>query len=143
VHGAWSAHNWPVILAEARFADLDAEFLLDLRGWLARSLQGWAPDLVRDVTVVLGELTANAFRHAGPPFAVRVSVAAAGHALRVEVHDGSAAHTADWTFGRGLLVVRDLCRGWGVERSADGKITWAEVPVPSLSRQASRVSPPR
>jgi len=131
------------ILAEARFADLDAEFLLDLRGWLARSLRGWAPGLVRDVTVVLGELMTNAFRHAGPPFAARVSVASAGHALRVEVHDGSTVHLADWTFGRGLLVVRDLCRDWGVEHSARGKITWAEVPVPLLSRPALPTSPLR
>jgi hypothetical protein len=122
------------ILAEARFTDVDAAFLLDLRGWLARSLQGWEPGLVRDVTVVLGELMTNAFRHARPPFAARVSVATARHALRVEVHDGLPAHGADWTFGRGLLVVRDLCGHWGVERAERGKVTWAEVPVPLLSR---------
>jgi hypothetical protein len=124
------------ILAEARFTDLDAAFLLDLRGWLARSLQGWEPGLVREVTVVLGELMTNAFRHAGPPFAARVCVAPARHALRVEVHDGSPAHSVDWTFGRGLLVVRDLCGHWGVERTERGKVAWAEVPVPLLSRPA-------
>ncbi|HEY7595392.1 MAG TPA: ATP-binding protein [Actinophytocola sp.] len=121
------------VLAEARFQDVDAVFLVDVRGWLSRPLRGWAPRLVRDVAVVLGELMTNAFRHAGPPFAVRVSVPPPGLALRVEVHDGAAARTSGWTLGRGLLVVRDLCQDWGVEHRPDGKIAWAEVPIPVAS----------
>jgi len=118
------------LLAEVRFQDIDAVFLLDLRGWLSPLLRDAAPQLVREVAVVLGELLTNAFRHARPPFTARVTVPPLGQVMRVEVQDGSAQHTSQWTLGRGLLVVRDLSRNWGVERRSDGKIAWAEVPLP-------------
>jgi hypothetical protein len=118
------------ILAETRFADIDPAFLLDVRGWLERRLRGRSPQVVREVATVLGELTANAFRHAGPPFAVRLTASRQSRTIRVEVHDSTASPTTGWPLGRGLLIVRDICPDWGVEHRRDeGKVAWAEVPA--------------
>lgn len=115
------------VLGELTLPDVDATFLLDLRGWLAGPLRGRAPRLVREVAIVLGELMTNAYRHAGPPFAVRLTETPR-RAVRVEVHDGTTPSATGWNLGRGLLIVRDLCPDWGVARRPAGKITWAEVP---------------
>jgi hypothetical protein len=117
------------VLGETTFPDVDAAFLMDLRGWLTRPLRGWPASLVRNVAIVLGELMTNAYRHAGPPFGARLTVPPAGGVVRVAVCDGTASGWG-WQLGRGLLIVRDLSTDWGVEHRADGKTTWAEVPVP-------------
>lgn len=114
------------VLAEVRFADIDPTFLLDLRGWLDEPLRGRPPELVRAVTVVLGELLANAFRHAEPPFTARLTAPGPGPALRVEVRDGTPA-TTGWPMRRGLLIVRDLCPDWGIAHRPPGKAVWAVV----------------
>jgi anti-sigma regulatory factor (Ser/Thr protein kinase) len=116
------------VLAEATFPAVDVAFLLDLRGWLAAPLSDAAPRLVREVAVVLGELLTNAFRHAGPPYVARLTVPPPGRTVRVEVEDGSPS-CPGWTLGRGLLIVRDVCREWDVESRPPGKVAWAEVPV--------------
>jgi hypothetical protein len=117
------------VLGEVRFADIDPTFLLDLRGWLDGPLHDHPGAVVRTVTVVLGELLGNAFRHAAPPFAARLTVASRARAVRVEVHDGTPVTTAGWPMGRGLLMVRDLCPDWGIEHRPPGKAVWAEVPA--------------
>lgn len=117
------------VLGEATFPDVDVEFLLDLRGWVSGPLRGRPAQLVRDVAIVLGELMTNAYRHAAPPFRARLTIPPTGCVIRVAVHDGMTAR-AGWQLGRGLLIVRDLCIDWGVEHRPDGKVTWAEVPVP-------------
>lgn len=105
-----------------------------MRGWLSPRLRAWPPrHVVTEVAVVLGELVTNAFRHARPPFAVRISVLLTRCALRVEVQDGWVACASGWALGRGLLIVRDLCQDWGVEHRADGKVVWADVPIPPAS----------
>jgi hypothetical protein len=118
-----------LLLAETCFADIDPAFLLDIRGWLEQPLRGCSPQVVREVATVLGELTANAFRHAVPPFAVRLTIPRLGRTIRIEVYDGTASPTTGWPLGRGLLIVRDICPDWGVEHRADGKIAWADVPA--------------
>jgi hypothetical protein len=122
------------LLGEARFTDVDAAFLLDLRGWLQPRLPGREARVVREVAIVLGELMTNAYRHAQPPFLARLTE---GHAIRVEVHDGTASPATGWALGRGLLIVRDLCSDWGVEHRPDGKIVWAEMPD-EAGRRAQR-----
>jgi anti-sigma regulatory factor (Ser/Thr protein kinase) len=119
------------VLEEVTFPDVDVQFLMDLRGWLNGPLHGFPPPLVRNVAIVLGELMTNAYRHAGPPFGTRLSVPPAGCVVRVAVSDGTIARPG-WQLGRGLLIVRDVCVDWGVEHRPDGKVTWAEVPVPRL-----------
>jgi hypothetical protein len=118
------------LLGEARFTDIDPEFLLDLRGWLDQPLRDHPPDTVRTVAVVLGELVANAFRHATPPFAARLTLPPPSQAICVEVHDSTPTTAVGWPLRRGLLIVRDLCPDWGVEHRPPGKIVWAEIPVP-------------
>lgn len=125
------------LLGEIRFAELDAVFLMNLRGWLARPLRGRGPDEVRDVTIVLGELLTNAFRHAEPPFAIRLTAPADRAGIRVEVCDGTASPAPDWPLGRGLLIVRDICPHWGVVSRPGGKIVWAET-VPEYGRARFR-----
>jgi hypothetical protein len=84
------------VLAEARFEEVDAAFLLDVRGWLSQPPRDWAPRFVRDVAVVLGELMTNAFRHADRPFAARLTMAGPGDAVRVEVHGGARTPGVGW-----------------------------------------------
>ncbi|MGH3881383.1 MAG: ATP-binding protein [Actinophytocola sp.] len=115
------------VLGEARLAEIDPMLLMDLRGWLARPLGGATPQVFRDVTIVVGELMTNAFRHAEPPFAVRLSTPRSVGGVRVEVGDSTFSPTTGWPLGRGLLIVRDLCAGWGVEHRPDGKVVWADV----------------
>lgn len=116
------------LLGEVRFAEIDPVFLMDLRGWLEGPLRGRTPQVVREVTIVLGELMTNAFRHAAPPFVVRLTVSRRRRGVRIEVDDGSTPATSRWPLGRGLLIVRDICREWGVEHRSDGKVVWAEIP---------------
>ncbi|MCT2584416.1 ATP-binding protein [Actinophytocola gossypii] len=117
------------VLARARLPDVDPEFLADVRRWLKSPLHGCTPGAVREAAVVLGELLGNAFRHARPPFTVEVSLPSPGTAVRMAVHDATPSPAAGWPLGRGLTIVRRLCPDWGVERDADGKAVWAELPV--------------
>jgi hypothetical protein len=52
-----------------------------------------------------------------------------GHLLRLSVRDGGWAPEVPWLPRGGLLVVRRLCRGWGVTASGEGKAVWAELPL--------------
>jgi len=115
------------VLGQARLAEIDPVLLMDLRGWLERPLGDATPQVYRDVTIVVGELMTNAFRHAEPPFDVRLAVPLSGRGVRVEVGDSTVSPATGWPLGKGLLIVRDLCAGWGVERRPDGKVVWAEV----------------
>lgn len=117
------------VLGEARLAAADPAFLTGLRAWLERPLDGCTPGVVKEVTIVLGELVANAFAHASAPFTVRLTLPRPGHVVRMEVHDGTAASPTIWPAGKGLFVVRGLCPDWGVEPRPDGKAVWAELPI--------------
>lgn len=90
------------------------------------------------VTLVTAELTANAVRHGRVPgrdFHLRLTHAASGGAIRVEVTDTRAEKlptpgtpAADADCGRGLLIVEALADEWGVtpRACAPGKTVWAE-----------------
>jgi len=87
-----------------------------------------------DVSSVVGELAANAIRHARSRFEVALS--SHGDVVVVELSDASrelpflarpGPHSID---GRGLLIVEHLARTWGSHpRPEGGKVVWAEVPV--------------
>lgn len=117
------------VLGEARLDATDQEFLTGLRGWLERPLDGCTPGVVKEVTIVLGELVANAFQHAAPPFTVRLTLPQPARVVRMEVHDALPAAPTAWPAGKGLFVVRGLCPDWGVEPRPDGKAVWAELPI--------------
>lgn len=101
-------------------------------------------DALRDAGVdvdtailLVSEVVTNAVLHARSPLRVRVTTGD-GFA-RVAVTDGSPVPPRLHTFshmsatGRGLRMVEQLSRAWGVETSNDGKTVWFEVATPSES----------
>lgn len=134
--------------AEIHLASADPVFRTGLPTWLREPLDGCTPGAIREAAVVLGELLTNAFRHALPPYRVRVAALSDGHLIRLAVTDGSPGRADTWRLGRGLLVVRGMCPRWGIEPdrlpSADGvvegKTVWAMLRVlvpPSSERRSS------
>jgi hypothetical protein len=125
-----AAHPEPArLLGEARLTTTDDAFLTRLRPWLDDALYGCTPGAIREATVVVAELLANAYRHARPPFTVRLTLPLPGTVVRIEVRDATASQATGWALGKGLLVVRGLCPDWGVEHLPTGKAVWAELPL--------------
>lgn len=126
-----TAAAWP--LAEIHLPVIEPGFLAGLHAWLRGPLAGCTPGAVREAAVVLGELVANAFRHAAPPFRVQVDSTSTGHLIRLAVTDGAPDRADTWRLGRGLLTVRGMCPQWGVEPDrlggVDGKTVWARLRV--------------
>jgi MEDS: MEthanogen/methylotroph, DcmR Sensory domain/Histidine kinase-like ATPase domain len=97
-----------------------------LRRW------GYGDRVVDDVTLVVSELTSNAVRHAQSQFSIEVEVQE-GSALRVAVEDRMPLAASMPNGGlipqplHGLSLIEALCAGWGVQRTRDGKIVWAEL----------------
>ncbi|MCU1432287.1 MAG: ATP-binding protein, partial [Actinotalea sp.] len=104
------------------------------RRFLTARLEEWSQDaLVWDGQQIVTELVANAVLHAaGAELTVRLMLLDLG-ALRIEVVDGGARlprvrrYGADASTGRGLALVADLARAWGVDRLPDGKVVWCEI----------------
>ncbi|MGH3756870.1 ATP-binding protein [Actinophytocola sp.] len=117
------------LLGEVRFTGVDPDFLTGVRRWLEAPLRGCTKSAVLGAAVVVGELTTNAFRHARPPFAVRLILPERRNVIRLEVHDATAPPAMDWSPGRGLDLVRALCLVWGVDHRDSGKVVWAELPL--------------
>jgi len=87
-------------------------------------------ELVADVALAAGELTANAAEHAHTPFQVSVRV---DGCIRIEVADGNTdlpvvrdVDTYDER-GRGMALVELVSHRWGVDRTPTGKLVWAEI----------------
>ena len=83
--------------------------------------------------LLLGELATNAVLHAGhADFTVTVHVLADG-SVRLEVRDASLRpprlrdYGTSSTTGRGVALVAQLSRGWGVIPSGNGKVVWCEI----------------
>lgn len=120
--------------AEIHLATVDPVFRAGLSTWLRAPLDGCTPGAIREAAVVLGELVANAFAHAAPPYRVGVTGRSRGHLIRLAVTDGSPGGADEWRLGRGLRVVRGVCPRWGVEPArvrgeVAGKTVWAMLPV--------------
>lgn len=87
--------------------------------------------VVETVTLLTSEVVTNALVHArsGPELVVRLH----GDTVRVEVHDRSPAVPVRRTIeldapsGRGMVIVDQLAREWGVEHVPTGKRVWFEV----------------
>lgn len=119
-----------VLHVEARwdgdFADVPAA-----RSWARRQLDALGASVVEwELLQVLSELVSNAAIHAHSPFTVRLD--RQDTALRLEVSDESRSgvlprnYAADATTGRGMVLVQQLTRDWGVTVDASGKTVWAE-----------------
>jgi anti-sigma regulatory factor (Ser/Thr protein kinase) len=96
---------------------------------------GLGSALVGDALAVLGEIAANAVRHARTPFTVSLTVEEG--ILRLEVFDGDPSPPAmrdldlESTGGWGLHIVSGIASDWGwrpaVEDGVSGKRVWAEL----------------
>ncbi|HEX3541609.1 MAG TPA: SpoIIE family protein phosphatase [Acidimicrobiales bacterium] len=91
-------------------------------------------DLIDDGELVASELVANAVLHGSGCTGVEVEGVEGG--ARIEVADRSRTApvvgmgSQDAMTGRGLRLVGQLARRWGVESRLDGKVVWAEVGQP-------------
>jgi len=86
--------------------------------------------------IVATELVSNAVQHARSSCRVTITVDSQG--LRVGVRDYAPGceprpRPVDITraAGRGLHLVAMLSSAWGVHQHADGKTTWARIPLPA------------
>lgn len=105
----------------------------EARHAVEQALAAWGlGDLAWTAALLVTELAANALLHARTGFTVTV-LALPGGGARIEVADGSLrrprsrSYGEDATTGRGLHLVEDLGRAWGVDPRPDGKSVWVEL----------------
>jgi anti-sigma regulatory factor (Ser/Thr protein kinase) len=99
------------------------EGLLRARGWHTKDIQ--------KAQLAVSELVTNAVVHAGSSLTVRLRV---GGWVRLEVSDADPRPVdpppmaePDRESGRGLRLVANVSRAWGVERDPRGKTVWCEL----------------
>jgi hypothetical protein len=131
------------VLDEVHLVAAEPRCSTGLHTRLRDALDGCTPGAIREATTILEALVTNAFRHAAPPYRVRLATSRGGHLIRLAVTDGTPGEADRWRLGRGLIIVRALCSRWGVEpgHTAGGKTVWAELPVmvpPSAARHEPR-----
>ena len=110
----------------------------DARRRVAGSWTSWGLDELAFTTeLILSELVTNAIRYGTEPIRVRLL---RDRTLICEVSDGSStsphlryAATTD-EGGRGLFLVAQLAERWGTRYTPQGKVIWAEQPLPEVSR---------
>lgn len=120
----------PVWLYQTPFS-LEPSSASDARAFVRRHLL--SHDLshcVDDVQLVVSELATNAILHAQTPFTV--TLRCLGASVVLEVRDGSAllpsliSAQSLATSGRGVAIMQELSREWGVTTYAPGeKSVWA------------------
>lgn len=110
----------------------DAENVRAARRFVSETAERWnLGDLAWPLVQIVSELASNAVIHAGTDFTVRLS--REGDATRIEVLDGSTRkarsrrYELDSSTGRGLQLVENLSRAWGVAGGPRGKTVWAVV----------------
>jgi anti-sigma regulatory factor (Ser/Thr protein kinase) len=121
--------RWAVLVLEPETASVARA-----RRWARQVLAGWHADEQEwTLSQLLTEVVTNAVLHADTRFRVRLERGAHTDALRCEVTDTSAVrprrrqHSHEATTGRGLQMVADLSRRWGVVSVDGGKTVWFEV----------------
>ena len=91
-----------------------------------------------DALLVLSELVSNAVTHAEPLPNGRIAVgwSVLDDALHLEITDGGAVTRPQVSVaalfsgsGRGLDIVRTICRAWGVTQGERSVTVWADVPI--------------
>ncbi|MGW2031961.1 SpoIIE family protein phosphatase [Streptomyces sp. NPDC001811] len=109
-----------------------------MRGAVSAKLAEWGlSELEFGTELVLSELITNAIRYGSDPIHVRLIH---DRTLICEVADGSStsphlryAATTD-EGGRGLFLVSQLAERWGTRYTPQGKVIWAELAAPDLTR---------
>ncbi|AGP61235.1 hypothetical protein M271_49365 [Streptomyces rapamycinicus NRRL 5491] len=117
---AWEFPADPAVVADAREAT-------------SHQLTVWGLDEAAFTTeLIVSELVTNAIRYAGGPMELRLI---RDKVLICEVSDPSnthprlrRAHITD-EGGRGLFLVAQLTRRWGIRYGRSGKTIWAELPL--------------
>lgn len=110
------------------------------RRFLSSRLAGTMADtaVAADAVLVVSELVTNAVLHAEGPIVVEVVVtdrptAGGSTGVRIIVSDASPVAPVLRTYGdgastgRGLALIAQLARRWGVEEAAPGKAVWVEL----------------
>ncbi|WP_239396241.1 SpoIIE family protein phosphatase [Frankia sp. CiP3] len=123
-HASWELPADPTVVSSMRAA-------------VTRKLADWGLDDIAFTTeLVASELITNAIRHATGPIQVRLLH---DHALICEVSDTSStsprlrrASSTD-EGGRGLFLIAQLTRRWGVRYTSNGKVIWTEQSLPKPS----------
>lgn len=102
------------------------------RRFVEQTLRRWGLDnLAWSAALLVSELATNACLHARTQLVVTLSRTLDG--VRLEVQDGSSVvprmrrYAEEATTGRGLRLIADLARRWGVDQVVGGKVVWAEL----------------
>jgi anti-sigma regulatory factor (Ser/Thr protein kinase) len=108
--------------------------LREARAFVRETLAAWDMPSDAGVILVIGELAANAVRHARSNF--EISLRCNSGVVVAEVADSSPAiplaksPDAEGVGGRGLMIVETVARSWGFHANPDGgKVVWAEIVV--------------
>ncbi|PAU44896.1 histidine kinase [Streptomyces albireticuli] len=104
------------------------------RADVTRQLNRWGMDeAVFTTELILSELITNAIRHGTGPIRVRLL---RDRSLICEVSDTSSTSphlryaAAEDEGGRGLFLIAQLAERWGTRYTPEGKVIWAEQPLP-------------
>ncbi|MDX3658933.1 ATP-binding protein [Streptomyces sp. ID05-26A] len=111
--------------------DRDVADIAAVRHWARSALPGVDEDDLGDVLLVITELVSNVHDHAAFPAQVELRWSPRPRLVRIAVQDASPAlpqlrrFSADAARGRGLMLVDQLSKRWGVTELVDGKTVWA------------------
>ncbi|MCS7475587.1 ATP-binding protein [Umezawaea endophytica] len=123
---------------EFHLADREVLPLSQVRAWIRTVLADADPDLVADTELIATELAANAYEHARAPRLIRLDHRSGEGLVRLEVDDAvpdspltPGTSSLGEFRGRGLVLIKSMGADWGVDRYADRKTVWAEIPDPT------------
>ncbi|TWP54032.1 ATP-binding protein [Lentzea tibetensis] len=114
--------------------DRDVADLGRVRRWTHAALTGIHQDDLVDVLLVVTELVSNVYDHARFPARLWLRAAAEPCVVIVSVEDASPStpvlrpSSPDSARGRGMMIVNQLAKRWGVVQRAVGKSVWALIP---------------
>ena len=125
----------PQVRSTRRF-EASVEDVRASRRFVMEALEGLQDaELIDDTALVVSELATNAIVHARSSFTV--TIGSSGGAIRIEVGDACMTppsvrpHSPDSLGGRGLPLIDAVASTWGVLRTKNGKIVWAQLaPAP-------------
>jgi anti-sigma regulatory factor (Ser/Thr protein kinase) len=116
--------------------DRDVTDLGGIRRWTEAALSGLHQDELVDVLLVVTELVSNVYDHARFPARVRLRKSGEPCTVTIAVEDASPVKpvlrpsSPDSVRSRGLVIVNQLAKQWGVVQRSVGKSVWALIPCP-------------
>lgn len=114
--------------------DREAADLGGVRRWAQSTLKGLHQDDLVDILLVVTELVANVYDHARFPARLRLKRSDEPCVVKISVEDASAVApvlrplSPDSPRGRGIAIVNQVAKQWGVVQRAVGKSVWALIP---------------